>query len=199
MLCFSKISSQLDVKYCCQCGAPVTLRIPPGDNLPRYVCNACEAIHYQNPKIVAGCIAEWEGKILLCRRAIEPRYGLWTLPAGFMENDETTSQAAARETLEEARALVGDLALYGLFNLPHINQVYIMFRGALREPQVSAGLESLEASLFREEELPWQELAFPVVRESLRLFCRDRRTGDFRVHMGDIVRGSNRSLDIKID
>jgi ADP-ribose pyrophosphatase YjhB (NUDIX family) len=186
----------IDVKYCCQCGARVALRIPPGDNLPRYVCDVCGSIHYQNPKIVAGCVAVWQERILLCRRAIEPRYGLWTLPAGFMENGETTHQAAARETLEEARAQVINLALYGLFNLPHINQVYIMFRGELSAPGVSAGPESLEAALFTEEELPWRALAFPVVRETLRLFCQDRRTDQYPVRMGDILLGPDRSIQI---
>jgi ADP-ribose pyrophosphatase YjhB (NUDIX family) len=189
----------IDVKYCCQCGAPVALRIPPGDNLPRYVCDDCGNIHYQNPKIVAGCIAEWQGEILLCRRAIEPRLGLWTLPAGFMENGETTQHAAARETLEEARAEVVDLKLYGLFNLPHISQVYIMFRGCLRDGQFSAGVESLEAALFKEEAIPWEELAFPVVRETLRLFCRDRRAGAFPMHTGDIIRGLDRTLETRMD
>jgi ADP-ribose pyrophosphatase YjhB (NUDIX family) len=177
----------------------VSLRIPAGDTLPRHVCDACATIHYQNPKIVAGCIAEWHGSILLCRRAIEPRYGLWTLPAGFMENEETTAQAAARETLEEACAVVTGLTLYGIFNLPHISQVYIMFRGHLREGQVAAGLESLEAALFEEDEIPWGTLAFPVVRETLRLYYQDRRASEFRVHMGDIVRKPDRTLEIVID
>lgn len=175
------------MKYCSNCGAPVSRRIPPGDNLPRYVCDACQTIHYQNPKIVAGCIPEWEDKVLLCRRAIEPRYGLWTLPAGFMENGETTAQAAARETLEEANARVDRLSLYVLFNLPHINQVYLMFRGRLRDGRYSAGHESLEAALFTEREIPWQELAFPVIRETLRCYFDDRRAGVYRVHTGDII------------
>ncbi len=186
----------IDVKYCCQCGARVALRIPPGDNLPRYVCDVCGSIHYQNPKIVAGCVAVWQERILLCRRAIEPRYGLWTLPAGFMENGETTHQAAARETLEEACAQVINLTLYGLFNLPHINQVYIMFRGELSTPGVSAGPGSLEVALFTEEELPWRALAFPVVRETLRLFCQDRRTDRYPVRVGDILLGPDRSIQI---
>jgi ADP-ribose pyrophosphatase YjhB (NUDIX family) len=162
--------------------------IPSGDNLPRYVCDACHTIHYQNPKIVAGCIPEWEDKILLCRRAIEPRYGLWTLPAGFMENAETTAEAAAREAAEEANALVTGLSLYGLFNLPHINQVYLMFRGQLNEGLASAGDESLEVMLFKEEAIPWNELAFPVVHETLQLYFADRRRGTFDVHTGDIIR-----------
>jgi ADP-ribose pyrophosphatase YjhB (NUDIX family) len=187
------------VKYCCHCGAEVALRIPPGDNLARYVCDACDAVHYLNPKIVAGCVATWGEEVLLCRRAIEPRLGLWTLPAGFMESKETTAEAAARETFEEACAQVTELALYGVFNLPHIDQVYIMFRGALRSREIGAGAESLEAALFAEERVPWEALAFPVVRETLRLFFQDRRTGEFRVHTGDIVRGPDHTLKIDID
>lgn len=177
------------MKFCSDCGAPVSLRIPEGDNRSRYVCDRCQAIHYQNPKIVTGCIPVWEGKILLCRRAIEPRYGLWTLPAGFMENGETTLQAAQRETLEEAQARVSIQALYTLFNLPHIDQVYMMFRATLCDLHFAPGAESLEVALFAEPEIPWDQLAFPVVRETLRLYFRDReRGGDFPVHVGDIER-----------
>lgn len=176
------------MKFCSECGAPVERRVPAGDNRPRYVCGACQAVHYQNPKIVAGCISEWEGRILLCRRAIEPRYGLWTLPAGFMENDETTLQAAMRETHEEALARVQIDDLYALFNLPQINQVYLMFRGRLTEPHFGPGEESLEAQLFEEREIPWDTVAFPVVRETLRLYFEDRQAGRFRRHLGDIFR-----------
>jgi ADP-ribose pyrophosphatase YjhB (NUDIX family) len=184
------------VNYCSDCGARVTLRIPPGDHLPRYVCDACGKIHYQNPKIVAGCIAEWGDRVLLCRRSIEPRYGLWTLPAGFMENGETTTQAAAREALEEANAQVDELALYGLFNLPHISQVYLMFRGLLKEGKASPGHETLEVGLFGEQGIPWDELAFPVVREALQLYFEDRRAGSFAVHVCDIVGGPDRKLAV---
>lgn len=163
------------------------------------MCDACGAIHYQNPKIVAGCIVAMDDLILLCRRAIEPRYGLWTMPAGFMENHETVAQAAARETLEEACAEVVDVSLYALFSLPHINQVYVMFRGELRERRFAPGVESLETALFPESRIPWDELAFPVVRESLRLYFADRRTGAFRVHTGTITRGAGRELEISID
>lgn len=176
------------MKFCSDCGAPVARTIPPGDNRPRHVCTACGTVHYQNPKIVAGCIPEWEGKILLCRRAIEPRYGLWTLPAGFMENDETTAEAAARETQEEAAATVRIEALYALFNLPHINQIYVMFRGPLARPEYAAGSESLEVALYEEQDIPWDTLAFAVVRETLKLYFADRRAGVFRQHLGDIVR-----------
>lgn len=174
------------MKYCSNCAASVSITIPDGDNLPRHVCVSCGTIHYQNPKIVAGCIPVWEDRVLLCRRAIEPRYGKWTLPAGFMENGETVAQAAARETVEEARASVVDLELYGLFNIPHVNQVYIMFRGDLKTPSFAAGFESLDVRLVKEEEIPWDELAFPVIHRTLNLFFDDRKRGSFGSHMFDI-------------
>lgn len=174
------------MKYCSQCGHPVNLRVPPGDSLPRFVCDACQTIHYQNPKIVAGCIPEWEDRILLCRRAIEPRYGLWTIPAGFMENGETVAAAAARETREEACAEVRECSLYGVFNLPHISQVYLLFRGRLPEPRYAPGAESLEVELLTEAAIPWDRLAFPVIRETLRRYFADRRNGRFELQTGDI-------------
>lgn len=176
------------MKFCSQCGAPVTLSIPPGDNRPRHVCPACGVIHYQNPKIVAGCIPEWQGRILLCRRAIEPRYGLWTLPAGFMENSESAVTAAAREALEEANAVVDHLILYGLYSLLHVSQVYLMFRGQLRDGYASPGTESLETRLYAEDEIPWDQLAFTVVHETLRQYFAERRAGAFTLHVGDLIR-----------
>ncbi|MFQ5754735.1 MAG: NUDIX hydrolase [Acidiferrobacterales bacterium] len=176
------------MNFCSHCGAAVTLRVPAGDTLPRYVCDTCETVHYQNPKIVAGCIPEWEDGILLCRRAIEPRHGLWTLPAGFMEKGETTLQAAARETLEEAGARVEVGALYTVFSLPHIDQVYLFYRGQLTDLDYAPGSESLEVDLFHEHVVPWDQLAFRVVRETLKLYYQDRLTGRFRTHVGDIVR-----------
>lgn len=176
------------MKYCSQCGSEVNLQVPEGDNRPRYVCGTCGTIHYQNPKIVVGCVPEWEDQILLCRRAIEPRYGLWTVPAGFMEEGETSQQGAARETLEEANARVEVKALYGLFNLPHINQVYLLFRGRLLDLDFSPGLESLDVGLFEEAEIPWQQIAFPIVKETLALYFRDRANGGFSLHSGDVVR-----------
>ena len=174
------------MKFCSQCGAPVILRIPTGDNRPRHVCESCNTVHYQNPKIVAGCIPEWEGRVLLCRRAIEPRYGLWTLPAGFMENHESAVAAATRETLEEANAVVENLSLYGLYSLIHVSQVYLMFRGLLKDGQASSGEESLEVGMFAEAEIPWDEIAFAVVRETLQQYFADRQTGAFTLHVGDI-------------
>lgn len=145
-------------------------------------------VHYQNPKVVVGCIPAWEDKILLCRRAIEPRSGLWTLPAGFMERGETTQAGAARETLEEANARVEVGPLYSLFNLPHIDQVYLLFRSRLLDLDFYPGEESSEVRLFSEAEIPWGELAFPVVRETLLLYFRDRVTGYQGMYSGDIVR-----------
>jgi ADP-ribose pyrophosphatase YjhB (NUDIX family) len=175
------------MKYCSNCASPVELRVPEGDNLPRYVCNSCDTIHYQNPNIVAGCIPEWQDQLLLCRRAIEPRHGYWTLPAGFMENAETTVEAALRETVEEAGAKVDVSDLFAVFNLPHINQVYMMFRSQLPEPVFSAGVESLEVKLFRQDEIPWDELAFPVIRQTLQCYYQDLARGEFQLHIGDLM------------
>lgn len=153
----------------------------------RHLCDACGTIHYENPKLVVGCIAEWQEQILLCRRAIEPRLGLWTLPAGFMENAETTAQAALRETLEEANARVEIDALYTLFNVPHISQVHLFFRARLLDLNFGPGTESLEVALFREEEIPWQEVAFASVRETMKRYFSDRKSGNYTFHMGDIL------------
>ena len=170
------------MKYCSGCGNPVELRIPPGDTHPRHICPRCGTIHYQNPKLIVGCIAEWEGKILLCRRAIEPRLGLWTLPAGFMENRESTVQAALRETLEEACARVEIDALFSLINIPHIDQVHLFYRGRLQDADFSPGPESLETALFSETEIPWNKLAFHGVALSLKRYFADRLAGSFGLH-----------------
>jgi ADP-ribose pyrophosphatase YjhB (NUDIX family) len=179
------------MNYCSHCGAKVELKIPPGDHLPRHMCGICGAIHYENPKMVVGAIPEWEDKILLCRRAIEPRHGFWTLPAGFMENNETTAQAAVRETAEEAHARVEIVAPYALYNLPHISQVHLFFRSRLLDLDFMPGSESLEVALFSETTIPWEELAFSSVRNTLRHFFEDRRKGEFALHFGDITQPLN--------
>lgn len=176
------------MNFCSNCGAPVSLKVPPGDTLPRYVCGACDTIHYQNPRIIVGCIPEWEDRILLCRRAIEPRHGLWTVPAGFMENGETTGEGAVRETLEEANARVEVGPLYAIYNIPHINQVYMLFRARLLDTDFSPGAETLEARLFAEGEIPWDEIAFLSVRNTLTHYYADRRNGEFKFHLGTIDR-----------
>lgn len=184
------------MNYCSHCGQPVEQCIPEGDNLPRHVCTVCRTIHYENPKIVAACIGEWEDRILLCRRAIEPRHGLWTLPAGFMENRESTREAALRETWEEARARVDIQSLYAVYSIPHISQVYMVFRGPLIEPAYEAGPESLEVELFREQDIPWETLAFTVMEKTLRQYFADRDQGHHQsaIHVDEITRpvGTNR-------
>ena len=176
------------MKYCGECGAFTTLKIPSGDTLPRYVCQRCEMIHYENPKVVVGCIPEWQDQILLCKRAIEPRYGLWTLPAGFMENDETIEDAALRETEEEAQASVALTGLYSVFSIPHVSQVYMVFRAKMKEHKFGAGEESLEVQLFDLDQIPWTEMAFQVIHETLGLYVQDRATNHFPVHVGTIQR-----------
>lgn len=180
------------MKFCNNCGSPVALRVPPGDALPRHVCDACGTIHYQNPRMVVGCIVEHGDRILLCRRAIEPRHGYWTVPAGYMENGETTFQGAMRETLEEANARVEIDSLYALYNIPHINQVYLLFRARLIEPAISAGAETLEVGLFAETEIPWDRIAFASVRNALLHYYEDRKRGDYSFHMGTIEPASGK-------
>ena len=175
------------MNFCSHCGKSVSLRIPEDDNRPRYVCDSCGNIHYQNPNIVAGCIPEWQGKILLCRRAIEPRYGLWTIPAGFMENGETIEQAAYRETEEEACARVDLNGLYAIYNIPHVNQVYMIFRGQLTDGAFAPGTESLETSLFEEKQIPWGEIAFPVVGRTLKKFFLDRPKRHFATFIDTVT------------
>ena len=181
------------MNFCSHCGAPVRLRIPPGDSLARHVCDSCGTVHYQNPKLVIGAIPEWGNRILLCRRAIEPRYGMWTLPAGFMENDETTSQAAVRETLEEACARIDVGDLFTLINVPHINQGHLVYRARLLDLDFGAGEETLEVTLFDEPDIPWDEIAFRSIGMTLRHYFADRRSGQYGFHVGDILLEPHRS------
>jgi ADP-ribose pyrophosphatase YjhB (NUDIX family) len=175
------------MNYCSHCGGAIVLRVPAGDTLQRHVCERCGAIHYQNPKMVVGAIPEWEERILLCRRAIEPRAGLWTLPAGFMENAETTAEAAARETLEEACARVEIGDMFSLINVPHINQVHILYRARLLDLDFSPGHESLEVQLFAEADIPWEEIAFRTIGLTLRHYFEDRKAGRYGFHVRDLV------------
>jgi len=187
------------MKFCSECAHPVALAIPEGDNRPRHVCTQCGTIHYQNPKNVIGTIPVWEHEgqlqVLLCRRAIEPRYGYWTLPAGFMENGETTGEAAARETEEEAGANIELGRLFALLNVAHVHQVHMFYLARLVDLDFHPGEESLEVQLFSESEIPWDDLAFPTIRKTLELFFADRvkmREGGkdvgYGVHTHDIVR-----------
>lgn len=174
------------MKFCSSCGHTVNLEIPAGDHLPRHVCPACATIHYQNPRIIAGCLPVWEDQILICRRAIEPRRGYWTLPAGFMENGETVQDGAAREAQEEALADVEIGSLLAVINVIHTQQVHMMFRGRLRNLDFGVGPESLEVKLVREHEIPWDELAFQSIRFSLQRFLEDRAANREPLHMHTI-------------
>lgn len=185
------------MKFCSECANPVSLTIPEGDNRLRYVCVECTTIHYQNPKLVIGSIPVWEkdGKlqVLLCKRAIEPRYGYWTLPAGFMENNETTADAARRETEEEAGANIELGGLFTLLNVAQVHQVHLFYLATLRDLDFAPGVESLEVQLFEEHQIPWDELAFPTIRVTLELFFADRvkmRQGaqSYGFHSRDIER-----------
>jgi ADP-ribose pyrophosphatase YjhB (NUDIX family) len=177
------------MKYCSTCGSSeIVQRVPAGDTLSRYVCGNCGTIHYQNPKIVVGCLPEFEGSVLLCKRAIEPRRGLWTLPAGFLENGETLVAGGARETLEEARAKVEVGALYTMISLPQINQVYVMFRARLLDLDFGPGPESLDVRLFSEDQVPWEEMAFRTITRTLRNYFLDRKQGLFPVHVSALTR-----------
>ena len=162
--------------------------MPPGDSLQRWVCDQCGEIHYQNPKLVVGTLPEFEGRILLCRRAIEPRYGYWTLPAGFLENDETAAQGAARETLEEAGARVELGEPFTLISVPHVNQVHLFYRARLLDLRFQPGEETLEAQMFEEDAVPWQDVAFRTVANTLRHWFADRKSGAFGFHAEDITR-----------
>ncbi|GAB5414445.1 MAG: NUDIX hydrolase [Congregibacter sp.] len=175
------------MNFCNQCGGKVELRIPEGDDRERHTCNECDFIHYVNPRIIVGCLANHGDKVLLCKRAIEPRYGLWTLPAGFMENGETTAQGAARETWEEARAKVSDLQLYRVFDVPYISQVYMFYRCTLIDGEYGVGPESLESDLYEESRIPWDEIAFPVVRKTLKSFFADSRNGAYPLAVEEIT------------
>ena len=176
------------MKFCPQCGQPLALKVPTGDHLPRHVCTACELVHYQNPKIVVGCVPEHEGRILLCRRAIEPRHGFWTIPAGFMENDETMQHGAARESWEEAYARVEIGSMLAVVTVLHAQQVHVMFRARLAEPTWGAGAESLEVALYDPADIPWTDLAFASVRFALERYLEDRAAGRDGLHFTAIDR-----------
>lgn len=170
------------IKFCTHCGASVSFEIPAGDVLPRHVCQRCGHIHYENPRLVVGCVAIWEDRILLCRRAIEPRRGFWTLPAGFMENGETTAEAASRETHEEAGARIIIDAPFAMVSIAHINQVHFFYRGCLATAEHSAGDESLEVALLRPSEIPWPDIAFRSVTHCLERYLDDLAQGRFGFH-----------------
>ena len=177
------------MKFCPACGHAVELKIPPGDHLPRHVCGHCGEIHYHNPKVIVGCIPQWEdGRILMCKRNIEPRLGKWTFPAGFLELHETSGQGAAREAREESQAEVEITSLLSVINVPHVSQVYVIHRARLLKPAFGPTAESSEVQLMREDEIPWDDIAFPTIFHSLKFFFADRARGVEGIHEMDISR-----------
>lgn len=175
------------IKHCRACGAPTQYRVPADDNRERATCSVCGTVHYENPLNVVGTVPTWDQQVLLCRRSIEPRYGKWTLPAGFLELGETIAEGALRETDEEACARVELLGLYAVLNVVRVGQVHLFFRARLLDTNFKPGLETIETRLFGEVDIPWDELAFRTVRETLKRYFSDLRRGQFEVHCADIA------------
>ncbi len=176
------------MKYCSECGSKTQKQIPEGDNRLRDCCTSCNLIHYSNPKIICGTIPIKDESVLLCKRAIEPRYGKWTLPGGFMENGETISDGAFRETIEETNTEVEMGELYAIFNVPQINQVYMLYLAKVVDDKYSSTSESLEVKFFKEHEIPWNDLAFPFVPKVLKNFFFDQKKGEFPLSTHTIER-----------
>ena len=185
------------MKFCTLCGHNLSLRIPETDDRERHVCDACGHVHYVNPRIIVCALPCYDDKMLLCKRAIEPRYGLWTLPGGFMELGESTLEAARRETLEEAGARIDVIELYAMYHILHIDQVHMFYRARLCDLDFAAGKESLEVRLFGEQEIPWHDMAFPAVTDTLRHYFRDLPTGRYPLRLADVILGANNSRAIQ--
>ena len=176
------------IQHCRACGSAVVYRLPDdGDTRQRAVCPSCHTIHYENPLNVVGTVPHLGDRVLLCKRNIEPRWGKWTLPAGFMELDETTAEGAARETDEEAGAQIEMQGLFSILNVARVGQVHLFYRAQLLSEQFNPGHETIEARLFTEAEIPWDEIAFKTVRETLERYFDDRRKGHYAVHQVDIT------------
>ena len=184
------------INFCPSCGAPVDYRVPPGDDRRRHVCQRDGEVTYFNPRVVVGCVAEHAGRILMCRRAIEPRAGFWTLPAGFLELGETTAAGGARETFEEACAEVEIGPLFSIINVPHIGQIHMFYRAQLTRAEYAAGAESAEVLLMDEASIPWRQLAFPTVHLTLRQYFADRDAGRFQLHEQDLHKDSWRHMHL---
>ncbi|MDX1667404.1 MAG: NUDIX hydrolase [Saprospiraceae bacterium] len=175
------------MNFCSKCGsADLQFRVPEGDNRSRYICTACNSIFYSNPKVVCGCLPIWEDQVLLCKRSIQPRAGYWNVPGGYLENGETVEEGAVREVWEEARTRVDILGLHSVYSIPHIAQVYLHFLARLREPKFEVGEESLEVRLFREDDIPWEDIAFTSSTFSLQRYFSDLRNGRRQLHRGQL-------------
>ena len=178
--------SPRSIRHCKACGAATEYRIPADDNRERATCTGCGAVHYENPLNVVGTVPAWQDQVLLCRRNIEPRHGYWTLPAGFMELGETAAEGALRETVEEAGAHIELGPLFTFLNVVRVGQLHLYFRARLLDTDFAPGPETIEAQLFREDRIPWDELAFRTVRVTLQRYFEDRRRGQFELHSADI-------------
>ena len=183
------------MNYCSDCGGTISKRVPENDTAERCVCDSCHKVFYQNPTIIAGCLAEWEGKVLLCQRAIEPRIGTWTLPAGFMEIGESIEQAAVREACEETGANIKIDALYSVFYVEQTNQVYIIYRGRMLSPNIDAGDESLEVRLFERDEVPWENIFYPAIQTIVKRFFDEFAKGQYGIYMGSAEQGKVALID----
>jgi ADP-ribose pyrophosphatase YjhB (NUDIX family) len=179
---------KLPIKHCKNCGTVVVYRLPDdGDTKERAICTACQTVHYENPLMVVGTVPYWGDRVLLCKRNIEPRWGKWTLPAGFMELNETVAEGAARETVEEAGAEFEMEGFFSLVNIPRVGQVHLFYLAKLLSEHFEPGHETIEARLFTEDEIPWDEIAFKTVTETLKRYFSDRRAGQFSIHVIDIA------------
>jgi ADP-ribose pyrophosphatase YjhB (NUDIX family) len=176
------------IKHCRNCGLAVVYRLPDdGDTRQRAICPGCNTVHYENPLSVVGTVPYWGDKVLLCKRNIEPRFGKWTLPAGFLELGETTAEGAARETVEEAGAQIEMQELFTVINVARVGQLHLFYRARLLSDQFEPGAETIEAQLYAEDQIPWDEIAFLTVRQTLEHFFADRRSGIFPIHTLDII------------
>ncbi|CUB05671.1 NUDIX hydrolase [Marinomonas fungiae] len=175
------------MRFCPKCGHKVNMEIPDGDNRERPVCPSCDFIDYDNPRMITGTIPLYQGKVLLCKRNIEPRFGYWTLPAGFMENGETTTGGALRETLEESGSRVIIKQPFSMISIPHVNQVHLYYIAELQKPDFHATTESSEVELFEFSDIPWDELAFSSVSKTLEFFLEDHKTGQYGFHEDNII------------
>jgi len=173
------------MKFCSNCAHPVIFKEIPDDTRPRYFCESCQTIHYQNPKIVAGCLPIWKDQVMLCKRSIEPRIGFWNVPGGYMENGETVEEGAIREVWEEAQIKVKVTGLHMVFSIRRISQVYMHFLAEMPDLNFSPGPESLEVRLFKEEEIPWEDIAFTSSTFTLKRFFEDRKKGIRQLHLGE--------------
>lgn len=176
------------MKYCSNCASEVTFRAIEGDHLPRFVCDNCGEIHYQNPRVIVGCLPVWKGEIMLCRRGIQPQYGFWNIPGGFMENNETVEEGALREAKEEAGISANIKSLLSVFTVPYINQVHIHFLVELTEPTWHLTTETTEIQFFNEANFPWAEIAFPSNIFTLKTFFANQKSGDWNVKIGSFTK-----------